>query len=301
MGIADLLRRQDGVVARWQLHPDDMLLARREVRGRRWQRVGRCFVAQNGSVTESQRAWIAVLNAGPSAVLAGRSAAAAAGLVGWSDGRIHVLIRRGASTPPRLPGVKVHWTRGEIDAHPVSQPPRLRTPAALLQASTWMRSDRAAMAVLAAGVQQRLVRVGDLEALAARAVDLRRRKLVTLTLGDIAGGAQALSEIDAARICRRAGLPEPSGQSVRLDRQGRRRYLDLDWHPWRLSVEIDGRQHMEIRQWCDDLLRQNEVVIARADVLRFPSLVVRSAGDVFVDQVARALAARGWRPGARAA
>jgi hypothetical protein len=157
------------------------------------------------------------------------------------------------------------------------------------------------MAVLAAGVQQRLVRVGDLEQAAARAVDLRRRQLVTLTLGDIAGGAQALSEIDAVQICRRAGLPEPSRQSVRLDRQGRRRYLDLDWHQWRLSAEIDGRQHMEIRQWCDDLIRQNEIVITRTDVLRFPSLVVRSAGDVFVDQLERALLGRGWRPGMRAA
>jgi hypothetical protein len=39
---------------------------------------------------------------------------------------------------------------------------------------------------------------------------------------------------------------------------------------------------MEIRQWCDDLLRQNELVITRREVLRFPSIVVRSAGDVFV-------------------
>ena len=58
---------------------------------------------------------------------------------------------------------------------------------------------------------------------------------------------------------------------------------------------------MEIRQWCDDLIRQNEIVIARTDVLRFPSLVVRSASDVFVDQIQRALVARGWRPGAVAA
>jgi hypothetical protein len=157
------------------------------------------------------------------------------------------------------------------------------------------------MAVLAAGVQQRLVRVLDLQAATEAWPDLRRRRLITLTLEDIAGGAHALTEIDAAKLCRSAGLPEPSRQSIRCDRQGRRRYLDLEWDQWRLCAEIDGRQHMEIRQWCDDLLRQNEVVIARSDVLRFPSLVVRSAGEVFVDQIARALLARGWTPGSRAA
>ena len=299
--MSQLLRAQAGVVARWQLASDELLTARRELRVRRWQRVGRCFIAQNGPLTDLQRQWVAVLNAGPTAVLAGRTAGSAGGLAGWSDGLIHVLIQRGASTPPRLEGVRIHWTRGGIDRHPVAAPPRVRMATALLQASSWMRSDRAAMGVLAAGVQQQLVRVADLQAAASGATELRRRKLVELTLGDIAGGAQALSELDATRLCRAAGLPEPSRQSVRLDARGRRRYLDLDWDRWRLSAEIDGRQHMEIRHWCDDLLRQNELVIARSDVLRFPSLIVRSAGEVFADQVERALVARGWQPGSRAA
>jgi hypothetical protein len=62
--------------------------------------------------------WVAVLNGGMGARLAGRTAAAAAGLTGWSDGLIHVLVRRGASTPPKLDGVEVHWTRGEVAVHP---------------------------------------------------------------------------------------------------------------------------------------------------------------------------------------
>jgi hypothetical protein len=274
--------------------------ARYEVRSRRWQRLGRCYIAQNGPLTEQQREWVAVLNGGRTAALAGRSAAASGGLRGWSDGLIHVILQRGASTPPKIDGVKIHWTRGSVDIHPAACPPRVRTAPALLQASGWMRSDRAAMGVLAAGVQQRLVRVVDLQTASAGVADVRRRRLIDLTLGDIEGGAQALSEIDAARLCRGAGLPEPSRQSVRLDPRGRRRYLDLEWSEWRLAAEIDGQQHMEVRQWCDDLLRQNELVIARADILRFPSLVVRSAGDVFADQVSRALVARGWRGAAAA-
>jgi len=291
-----LLAAQEQVIARWQMSSQDMVKGRRQVAGGRWQRIARCYVAQNGPLTDLQRHWVALLNAGPTAALAGRTAAAAAGLAGWGDGLVYVIVRRGASTPPALDGVKVRWTRADIDMHPVASPRRVRPAAALLQASSWMRSDRAAMGVLAAGVQQRIVRPEDLRAAVGRTVEMRRRQLVLQTLNDLAGGSHALSELDAVRLCRKAGLPTPSRQAVRCDARGRRRYLDLDWEEWRLSAEIDGQQHMEVRRWCDDLLRQNELVIARGDALRFPSLVVRTQSEVFTDQVARGLLARGWRP-----
>src|SRR5437016_9771509 len=94
----------------------DLAHARYQVASRRWQRLGRCYLAQNGPITDLQWHWIAVRNAGVTAALAGRSATAAAGLRGWCDGLIHVLVQRGASTPPRIDGVKIHWTRAEIDA-----------------------------------------------------------------------------------------------------------------------------------------------------------------------------------------
>jgi hypothetical protein len=292
--VVELLEAQAGVVARWQLPAAGLAWGRREVRGRRWQRVGRCFVAHNGPLSQLQWHWVAVLNAGATAALAGRTAAAAGGLIGWRDQSLHVLVQRGASSPPALPNVVVHWTRHEVDLHPVALPPRVKLPVALLQASSWMRSDRGALGVLAAGVQQRLVRPSDLRDAATSMRELRRRRLVTATVDDLAGGAQALSEIDAVRVCRRAELPPPTQQSVRTHRRGRRRYLDLAWDGWGLSAEIDGFQHMEIRQWCDDLLRQNELVIARTDVLRFPSLLIRTEPQTFTDQIARALLQRGW-------
>ena len=175
----DLLEAQAYVVARWQLTSVELAKARREVAARRWQRIARCYVAQNGPLTERQRQWVAVLNAGPRAALAGRSAAAAAGLTGWDDGPIHVIVPRGASTPPRIEGVKLRWTRGLVDIHPAASLPRVRTATALVQASGWMVSDRAAMGVLAAGVQQRLVRPNDLRAAAAAMRELRRGRLVS--------------------------------------------------------------------------------------------------------------------------
>src|SRR3954454_13414895 len=120
-----LLAAQEQVIARWQMSSQDMVKGRRQVAGGRWQRIARCYIAQNGPLTDLQRHWVAVLNAGPTAALAGRSGAAAAGLAGWGDGLVHGIVRRGASTPPTVSGVKVHWTRGDIETHPVASPPRV--------------------------------------------------------------------------------------------------------------------------------------------------------------------------------
>ncbi|WP_300608965.1 hypothetical protein [Trebonia sp.] len=64
----------------------------------------------------------------------------------------------------------VHYSRNltSRDIHPVRQPPQTRLARSLVDAATWMATDRGAQAVLAAGVQQRLVRVTDLMAEALR-------------------------------------------------------------------------------------------------------------------------------------
>lgn len=75
--------------------------------------------------------------------------------------------------------------------------------------------------LLAAGVQQRLVRVGQLERVVTQNKRLRRRRLIASTLDDIAGGAQALSELDFTRLVVRAyRLPEPDRQRRRGNRHG---------------------------------------------------------------------------------
>ena len=240
---------------------DDMAKARRQVAAGRWQRFARCYVAQNGPLTELQRHWVAVLNAGAEAALAGRSGAAAAGLKGWGDGLIYVLVRRGASTPPALPGVKVHWTRGEIRRHPVGSPPRVRPAPALLQASSWMRSDRAAMGVLAAGVQQRIVRPDD--------------------LGEAVGGVSScgaggwlsrpsmilpVAAMPSANSMRFACVARPACRHRRARRSVMTAGAVVATSTWtgtrRGSALRSTPAEQEVRRWCDDLLRQTELVIA---------------------------------------
>jgi very-short-patch-repair endonuclease len=236
-------------------------------------------------MTENQRLWAAVLWAGPGAVLAGLTAARLDRLQGFSDRDasadrpIHLLVPSYRSVRRKSPGlpVVVHYSvaLGPGDIHPLRQPPRTRIARSLVDAAAWMATDRGAQAVLAAGVQQRLVRVADLTAVVARNQRLPRRTIIKDTLNDIAGGAQALSELDFTRLLRQHRLPEPDRQAQRLDSSGRRRWLDAVWEVARLIVEVDGIHHMDAAQYWADMDRENDCILDGYRVLRFPAFIVR--------------------------
>jgi len=59
--------------------------------------------------------------------------------------------------------VVTHYARTltEEDVHPFRRPRRTRVARSLIDAAAWMPTERGAMAVLAAGVEQRLVRAED--------------------------------------------------------------------------------------------------------------------------------------------
>jgi hypothetical protein len=257
----------------------------------RWRRVSPgVLVAQSGPLTEEQRLWIAVLAAGHGAVLAGLTAARLDGLAGFEDRATHVLIPAFRQVRQALPGVVVHRSAllGPADVHPARRPPRTRLGRSLIDAAAWAATDRRAQAVLAAGVQQRLVRAGDLVSVVERCQRVPRRALMRATLADVEGGAEALSELDFCDLVRRFGLPEPDRQFVRLDEQGRR-WLDAVWEWVRLVAEIDGRWHMDARAWWADMQRDNELTIDGYRVLRFPAFVVRDSPEAVARQIARAL------------
>jgi very-short-patch-repair endonuclease len=159
---------------------------------------------------------------------------------------------------------------------------------AAIRAAHWARTDRQAALLLCLAIQQRLT-TGPRLVAAARAVrGRRRRKLVWLLVRDIADGAHSLGELDFARMCREKALPEPDRQVVRRGPKGRI-YLDVGWPDLGVAVEIDGSQHRMALAVMDDNVRANEVVIAGETVLRIDLVGLRLEGDLFLDQVARAL------------
>lgn len=258
---------------------------------RRWRRVGRAIVLHNGPLTPGQCRHVAVINCGPGAQLASFTAAQAHGLTGWERPEIHILGPAGVARPPRVPEFHLVLHR---TASPLSRTPDRRQPMAdaLVLAAAGFASARPACGILAAGVQQRLISAGDLSAALARAPRTRHRRALTHAVADIAMGAEALSEIDFARLCRRHGLPEPLRQAIRLEPGGRRRYLDAEWTGRagrRVVVEVDGAVHLTPRTWYDDQLRQNELVLSGSVVLRFPSVIVRTEEALVAAQLRRAL------------
>jgi hypothetical protein len=254
----------------------------------------------------AQRRWVAVLAAGPRAALAGTTAAELDGLRGFADETIHLVVPRGyRSRIPRIPGVQVHESRRltAADVHPTRFPPRTRLARSVIDAAGWSATPARAVAVVAAAVQQRLVPVAAVRAELGRVIPLRHRGPLLRALDDIEGGAQSLAELRMGRLCRRAGLPAPVRQAVRVDDAGRRRYLDFLWPELGIWVEVDGGFHWGADSWCDDLLRRNDVALSSQHIaisLRYPSVIVRVDPDLIVAQLTRArlrAESAGPRPG----
>jgi hypothetical protein len=253
-------------------------------------------VAHSGPLSEMLRVWVALLGCGRGAALAGLTAAGLDGLTGQQPKKPQLLVPHRRQVTDR-DDIEIHSSTrlGSADVHPLRTPRRTRLPRSLVDAASWAGSDDEARAILAAGVQQRLVRVTDLDAVVALIPNLPRRRVIRLTLRDIKGGAHSLPEVEFAGLCRTFKLPPPSRQVVRRDASGRRRWLDVFWDDFGLVVEIDGLFHMAANAWWRDMWRGNDHTVALEGVLRYPSFAIREEPERVARQIAAALRARGWK------
>jgi hypothetical protein len=289
-----LAERQDGVLARRQLHEagwSDGTIDH-ELRFERWQSpVPGLVVTNTGVLSERQREWVGVLHGGPGAVLSHLRATRAAGLRWIGDDVIDVLTPKGDVVAP-IPGYFFHQTRRPYQqwVRQVAGPPRLPLEHAALLAAERDRNVRRAIGLLAACVQQRLTTCERFGATIPMIRKLRHGKTFTLVLQDIAGGAQSFAELDVGRMCREAGIQPPVRQVVRTDRQGRRRYLDCVWvlaDGRTVVLEIDGSFHAEVVAWWQDMPRERAVVVAGSTVLRCSTVELRlERADILADLVA---------------
>lgn len=289
--------RQFGVMSYEQLRVAGVsdALIRRRLRAKRWRAASSVVVIlHNGPLTRRQSFSAAALSGGDVCGLAAWSAAEEAGLAGWVRPTVHILVPKG-SKPISLDGVevKVHESRRFSAGDLLSAwPPRVGIERALVDAAAWTHAVRPACGILAAAVQQRLtVAERLLDALDA-AGSVRHRRVLRAAICDIAGGAQAVSEMEFLRFCDRNGLPRPVLQSVRKDRAGRRRYLDATFRRvdgTKVRVEIDGALHLVVSTYWADMRRHNDLVIGKETVLRFPSYVIYADDEAAADQLRRAI------------
>ena len=242
-----------------------------------------------------------MLHGGDGAVLCGTSALEKSGLRGFTDDHISVCVPHG---PHRLDLVseqvivRVHESRNmpgvDILAHVA--PPRMKQDRATVHAASTASSDRACRTVLAMSVQQRLVSTATLRPLVLARPNLPRRALILETLADVEGGSESLPELDYLRGLRRSGLPEPTRQRV-VQRPDGRYYLDAEFDPWAVTVEINGVQHLDIRQKEFDDVRRTQLAIGGRLVVDIGSYIVRHDISLAVLLTADALISRGWDPG----
>lgn len=312
-----LARQQSGVVSRAQLATFgvDRAMVSRRARDRVWHPLGpRVVVLHRGVLTTEQRWWVGVLHAAVPAESAGPApavrdvaltrltAAEAGGLVGFATDTVHVAVEHGREVDdldhPAV-RIRVHQTRHlEPDQlHPARRPPRIRLARAVVESASEVAVSRPgrARALIAAAVQQRLVRPAELRPLAASRRTLPGRQLLIETIGDAAGGAHSLPELAYLRGLRAAGLPAPTRQR-KVQRPDGAWYLDNDFADHLVSVEVNGLQHYELLlQEADDFQRAVLQISGRI-VIDLTSYAVRHHIQACVLLTAEALLAHGWHP-----
>ena len=291
----ELAAEQGGVVSRRQVYAQGMTRGevRAQVRAARWRRVGsQSLAVRTGGLSTDGQLWASVFEAGPRAFVDGASALVAAGLEHYTQATIRVSVPRGARVR-RARGVDIRQTRrwavDDVVEHGL---PRARIEVAAVRAALWAASDKQAALILTLLVQQGLSTAERIGVEMLRVRRDRRRGFVYGVILDLLGGARSLGELDFARQCRERGLPAPTRQVVRRGRHGRY-YLDVAWDQWGVVVEIDGIHHTWAVNVVGDALRQNDVTLQDAVVLRLPLLGLRVAADEFFNQIEQALVARG--------
>ena len=246
----------------------------------------RVVVLHSGPVSAADRQLVALAACGPTSVLAGLTAAELDGLSGFPAPAITVLLPLGYS--PGIPtGVIVHRSSvlGQEFVHPSRAPRRTRLARSLVDACAWASSDYQARCIVAAAIQQRLVRAEDITNVLSRMPKVRRRAIIRESVIDAGGGSHSGYEIDFLKMCRAYALPMPSRQVTRRDASGKVRYSDAEFDEYNLVVEVDGSQHMNVTSWWSDMNSQNELHLEGKTMLRYPGFIVRHQPWVSAHQI----------------
>jgi hypothetical protein len=311
-----LLFHQAGVIGRGQAR---RLLTRAAIADRLargdWSLAHRSVyvVGAADGLSAEQRGWVALLavRSGRPAWLGGLSALAAHGLDGFHSPDAHVLIPTHcrAHDPPIFAVVHRTGFLAGDELYPYSAPLAQPVPPctaigrSVVDAAQWAGSDAMAAAIVAGSLRQRLSTLAQIEAALARQPRAHRRRLTLDVARDASGATDALPaaahplpEREFMRLCRRAGLPVPKCQVSNMDPEGTRRYLDACFEEYAVTVEIDGAQHVDVRDRWADRCRHSDLWMAGDQVLRFPSWLVRHRPAEVGDQVHAALVGAGWDP-----
>lgn len=292
---AHLLRDQDGVVARTQLHdlgarPHDIArLVRRRELARAFDGV---LVAHTGPLTPRQRDWVAVLAAAPAA-LTGRSA-----LPGARHGPPQIVVAAGrkvvvpaGTTVRRADDLesRVEWNR---------LPPRVRIEHALIEAmSDHIVADDVASAFqkLTEIVYERRTTIERIETTLESRTRIPGRSTIRALLHDLRDGAWSVLERGYLhRVERAHGLPAATRQHV-SSATGSITKRDIRYVEFGLVLELDGGTHRNVKQAAADAFRDlSELAVTGSPTGRVTYGLVFDTPCKLARVVAQLLQQRGW-------
>jgi hypothetical protein len=271
--------RADGITE-WQLRHSEILHTSRDT-----------YLPRAAAADLRQRIDAILLGAPASALLSHLTAAAVWGLqvpLVPRDERVHLTVP---------PGSRVRSRRDRHVHCSVVPAPETRGLAGLAVTSpsrTWI--DLAAVvpvAALLAVTDQMLLRGFPAEAF-PRILDRSRGRRGVHRARSVLPCADALAGSPMESVLRwlihEAGLPRPVLQHVIRDDEGSfLGQVDLAWPDHRVVVEFDGDLHRERRVFVNDLRRQNGIVLAGWQMLRFTSADVLGRPSAVLSMIGGAL------------
>jgi hypothetical protein len=302
-----LLRFQHGAIARWQAPGVGLALATIDVllRHGRWRSLYRgVYAGFTGAPSRKCLLWAAVLRGGPGAVLSHQTAAELDGLTDRSSRIAHVTIAhdrrvRISDDEPfrRVLPIAIHRSeRLEAIRHPARTPPRTRIEETILDLTQASVSFDDAFSWLCKGCGRRLVTPQQVHAASCRRGKLRWRSEIMEALPLVASGVHSNLEHYYVRDVEQAhDLPTARRQPrVLATRLRRVIYLDNQYDPFGLVVELDGRAAHLVEDRWQDIHRDNSNASAGKVTLRFSYADVTERSCQVAADVGSTLRWRGW-------
>jgi hypothetical protein len=308
-GCAQLLKLQHGVIARWQAPEVGLALTTIDalLRRGRWQPLYRgVYAAFTGEPQRTCLLWAAVLRAGPDAVLSHQTAAELDGLTDRAGKIIHVTVSQGRRVkiqreePLRLTSPIVTHRTNLIDVirQPVRLPPRTRIEHTILDLVQLSASFDDAFGWLCKGCGRRLVSPERINAAMRQRSRLRWRGEILDALPLIASGVHSNLEYRYARDVEQAHRLPAARRQPRMTLLGpgaaRSIYLDNEYVPFGVVVELDGRANHLVEDRWRDIHRDNANARAGKVTLRFNYADVTSRPCEVAADVCGTLRWRGW-------
>jgi hypothetical protein len=301
--LADLLAKQDGVIARQQIARcamSDAVLRHRIRPGGPWQvLLPGIYLSSTGTPTAAQQQMAGVLFGGPRSVITGPAALAQHGIPASDGGMVDVLV----------PLTRRRQNVAFLRLHRTSDMPRLIFPVgqvcyapparAVADTVRGLSSIGDVRAVVAAAVQRGKAVVWQLAEELERG-PVHGSALFRLALSEVAEGTRSSAEADLRTLIKRARLPEPIFNPCLFAGDAFLGSPDAWWPDAGVAGEVDSREwHLSPQDWERTLARHTRMSAHGIIVLHFTPRQIRSGPRAVAEEISSALRAGRNRPALR--